>query len=172
MADYETKDYEVVQFKAGTFMDNYQNYWCDMALKGISEPVRIAVKDPTQFHDGMVLYGTIDHAKSKSNKPYLRFKRIEKKEESAPASLATDKAASGWSHENPERQDSINRSVALNDAALVYQGTGVAAESITEMADAFYAWLRGPVGAVNDVFGADTVHDVKDEPINLEDIPY
>lgn len=75
------QEYEVLQFKKGDFQDNYGNYWCDMALKGVGEPVRIAVKDPTQFQDGMTLYGSVETKTSKAGKEYLKFKREEREED-------------------------------------------------------------------------------------------
>lgn len=72
------QEYEVLQFKAGDFQDSHGNYWCDMALRGVSEPVRIVVKDPMQFHDGMMLYGRVEDATSKAGKPYRRFYREQK----------------------------------------------------------------------------------------------
>ena len=160
MTDYETKDYKVIEFKRGDWVDNFGNYWCDMALEGVSEPVRIAVKDPTQFESGQVLYGTIEHGNSKAGKPYLKFKRLKKEDGNAGTETKRE-----WQPESPERQDSINRSVALNNAAVIYQGSGVEPGDVTKTADVFYAWLKGPIAAVDDAFGTS-------EPINMDDVPY
>jgi hypothetical protein len=72
------QDYEILQFKPSDFQDQNGNYWCDMALKGVSEPVKIVVKDPTQFKDGQSLYGHITDETSKAGKAYRRFRREKK----------------------------------------------------------------------------------------------
>lgn len=74
----ENKEYKVLQFKKGDFQDPHGNFWCDMALEGEGEPVRIVVKDPMQYSDGMTLYGHITDETSKANKPYKRFRRESK----------------------------------------------------------------------------------------------
>jgi len=157
------QDYKVLDFKKGTYQDNYGNYWCDMALEGFGEPVRIAVKDPMEFSTGMTLYGIIETKTSQAGKEYYRFKR-EKKEEAASSE---EPAKSAWQPESPERQDSINRSVSLNNAAVVFQGTGVEAEQVVAYADEFYAWLTRAKGD-----SMDTIAEVTGEPINLDDIPF
>lgn len=76
------QDYKVLQFKKGDFQDNHGNYWCDMALEGVSEPVRIVVKDPSKYADGMELYGEVKEQTSKAGKTYLRFFRGQKEQQS------------------------------------------------------------------------------------------
>jgi len=158
------RDYEVLDFKKGTFKDDYGNWYCNMALKGVGEPVTIAVKDPTQFETGMTLYGTIETKTSRAGKEYLKFKR-EQKEESVGTQGVAQKGS--WQPESPERQDSINRSVAINNAAVVFQGTGVEAERVIAYADSFYTWLTAAraTTAVDETFTGT-------EPVNLDDIPY
>jgi hypothetical protein len=91
------QDYKVLQFKKGDFRDNNNNYWCDMALHGVGEPVRIVVKDPTQYHDGMELYGRVEEKTSQAGKQYLRFYREQKDDNQASftASTSTPPAPSG-----------------------------------------------------------------------------
>lgn len=81
------QDYEIVQFNKGDFTDPHGNYWCDMALKGVSEPVRIVVKDPLQYKAGLHLYGKITDETSKAGKPYLRFRREQRPDGEQQASL-------------------------------------------------------------------------------------
>lgn len=69
------QEFEVIQFNKGDYRDSNGNYWCDMVLKDIGEPVRIAVKDPTQFSSGMNIYGHIEDKVGQSGKPYQRFYR-------------------------------------------------------------------------------------------------
>jgi hypothetical protein len=193
--DYPVQDYEIIDFKAGDFKDNYNNYYCTMALRGISEAVTIATPDPTKFHTGMLLYGTIEHKISRAQKPYLKFKRMQKEDApTAPRPQAEFMAPAAapkkeWQPESPERQHSINRSVALNNAAAV--NVGKTAEVVLATADAFYEWLDGsPVKTVSpeeeraqkqasadearlrNTFQEDEVYPVEDEPIDLNQIPF
>lgn len=76
----EAQEYEVTQFKVGNFQDPHGNTWCDMVLGGITEPVRIVVKDPNSIKEGMTLYGRVTEQTSKAGKTYLRFKREQRPE--------------------------------------------------------------------------------------------
>lgn len=75
------QEYEITDFRKGDFQDQHQNFWCDMVLLGVGEPVRIAVKDPTQYQVGQKLYGRIDEVISKQGKPYKRFFKEERPEQ-------------------------------------------------------------------------------------------
>lgn len=165
--------YEVLDFKKGTFKDDNQNWWCNMALKGIGEPVSIAVKDPTQFHTGMTLYGTIETKVSRSGKDYLRFKR--EKEPEQPAS-SREPAKSSW---QPRDDESIRAQFAIKTAAQI---GGV--EDVTDL-DKIIAHLAGIEKAARELYAmvdrvkgstdakraVDEVFDVS-ETINLNDVPY
>lgn len=94
------QEYEVLQFKKGDFQDNYGNYWCDMALKGVGEPVRIAVKDPTQFQDGMTLYGSVETKTSKAGKEYMKFKREEREDDPDQQSDKPKQSDEYWEDKN------------------------------------------------------------------------
>jgi hypothetical protein len=68
------KEYTVRSFKKGDYKDNFGNTWCDMVLEeNPSEPVRIVVKDPDNYKDGMKLYGEVKLAKTQAGKAYYRF---------------------------------------------------------------------------------------------------
>lgn len=113
------QEYEVVQFKKGDFKDQNGNFWCDMALKGVGEPVRIVVKDPTQFHDGMTLYGRITEEVGKtSGKPYQRFRREKRDDEtrtySQSAGTTTKKE---W---QPRDDDAIRAQWAIGQASSFF----------------------------------------------------
>ena len=75
------REYELTAFDKGDFQDPNGNFWCSGALKGVSEPVKFVVKDPTKFNVGDMLYGEIIEATSKAGKPYKRFKRAKKPED-------------------------------------------------------------------------------------------
>lgn len=75
------KEYTVTQFRIGDFQDQHGNTWCDMALLGVGEPVRIVVKDPLSIKADDVLYGEIKEMTSKAGKPYLRFYKAQREDE-------------------------------------------------------------------------------------------
>jgi hypothetical protein len=79
------QEYEIIQFKKGDFQDNHGNFWCDMALRGVSEPVKIVVKDPTKYQDGDKIYGRITQETSKAGKSYQRFRRELAPDENTPS---------------------------------------------------------------------------------------
>jgi hypothetical protein len=178
------KDYTVNQFKVGTFTDPNGNTWCDMALQGVGEPVKIVVKDPTKFHDGMELYGKIEEKTSKAGKTYLRFYREQKQD--APAQGSTYDS-NGAKHGN-----------ALKIAADFYLGRGVhdmnedqfvgAVESlakrifsisIPEQAVASTETKVQATGTTSpelqslaSTYGNDVVAEIPDGEINLDSIPF
>jgi hypothetical protein len=155
------QEYIITSFKPSDFKDNYGNSWCEVAFEGMSEPARWVVKDPSRIKVGDVVYGHIEDATSRAGKPYNRFK-IDQREDNQSS---PQKASTGYS-ESPEKQDSIYRSVALNNAAVVYGGVSkLLIGEILQTADKFYLWLKNesedPV-----------ITEVPDEPINLDDIPF
>ena len=72
-----------------------------------------------------------------------RFK-TDKQEDGVSSHTVASNAPAGLynGQESNERQESIYRSVALNNAATVFQGTGVEKETVTEYADYFDEWLK------------------------------
>jgi hypothetical protein len=72
----QPKTYTIKQFKVGDFTDQNGNKWCDILFdEYASEPMRIVVKDPSQYTVGQKLYGHIETKESKAGKPYQRFYR-------------------------------------------------------------------------------------------------
>ena len=68
---------------------------------------------------------------------------------------------SNW-HESPEKQQSINRAVALNNA-VVTSGVTDDVAKVLEIADAYFSWLTGE----------EVKEDIKGEDsISLSDIPF
>jgi hypothetical protein len=180
---YETKEYSVLQFKKGDFKDNYGNYWCDMALQGVGEPVRIVVKDPLQFRDGMTLYGTIEEKTSQAGKPYLRFKRLEK-----PEAEQTSLGGSTKKEWQPRDDMAIRAQWAINGALTLYSTWNKERpefDDIEKAAKQLFAMVdrvkdNGPKivdgmtsEQIASQFGKpDEVFNPGDEPINLNDIPF
>lgn len=80
---------------------------------------------------------------------------------------SVSKPQGGWT-ESPDKQDSINRAVALNNAANVFMGHGEGADPfmIQELANKFYFWLsQTDKGNVDKILG-DT------DNVNLDGIEY
>lgn len=187
----QAKDYTIREFKAGTFQDQNGNLWCDMVLEeNPSEPVRIVVKDPTKFSNGMKIYGKIKAMTSQQGKQYYRFFR-EKHPDSAPTSGKYDSA--GQKHGN-----------CLKIAADFYLAKGVASmteddfvRAIQELSSKLFTIqipdtvvtetnsVQGSTMPIREVgrstpemqslaktFTPDAVVPVPEEEINLDDIPF
>lgn len=157
------QEYKVVQFKKGDFQDNYGNWWCDMVLEGFGEPVKIVVKDPMQFEDGMTLYGSIEQKTSKAGKQYNRFKREQKPD--------TEEKEAYWQEKNM----SIRAQWAIGQAVSVHadniEKVETLANELFEMVDR----VSGNVEQARDQeekVASEVVHEVDDQPINLDDIPF
>jgi len=159
------QDYEVLDFKKGTFQDNFGNYWCSMSLKGVGEPVSIAVKDPTQFEAGMTLYGSIETKESRAGKDYLKFKR-EKKEEVASTG---EPAKASWQPRDDDRivaQWAIGQANAYVCSEKFRVEDHDPIEDIESIAKDFYAMVERVKSPNKEI-------DVSDgEPISLNDIPF
>jgi hypothetical protein len=133
-------EYKILSIRRGTEWSNsygtFQSY--SLSLEGFGEPVglnkKVPVADEPQVGD--VLFGNIETRRNKTGSEYHSFKA-----EKRPDTVATP-ATSSWS-ELPDKQDSIHRSVALNDAAVVFQGTGENASVVLFYAEEFYQWLKG-----------------------------
>ena len=138
-----SSDYTISVFKPTDYKDTYGNYWCEVAFEGESEPARWSMKPESveKYKPGVSVYGHIEEATSKAGKPYNRFKTDQRPEGTQAPQSGSKPQTSSW--DNPERQDAISRSVALNNTATIYQGVGDKA-NVVEMlalADQFYAWL-------------------------------
>lgn len=184
------QDYKVLQFKKGDFQDDHGNYWCDMALEGVGEPVRIVVKDPTQFHSDMTLYGTIEDKVSRAGKDYLKFKREKREEQTefhdrAGGQKAPQTQDDGyWDDKNAQ----IRAQWAIGQA-VNFTGPENSMQDIENAAKTFFAMVdrvKGsnglkaegvkvtPIESQDDLTKRplDNVLDVTDAPINLDDIPF
>lgn len=178
------KDYKVNQFKPSDFRDQNGNYWCDMALAGVGEPVKIVVKDPTKFHDGMDLYGKIEEKTSKAGKPYLRFFR-EQKQDSPKSSNPTYDSngakhgnalkiasdfyfAHGVSEMNEDDFVDAVSTLAKRIFDIPVPGTAVAS---TETQQNTSGSTNSELNSLASTYGKDVVAEVPDGEINLNDIP-
>lgn len=134
----DSREYTLKELRVGDYEDDFGNTWCDAIFAEYGEPVRWVLKEPTGVHEGLKYYGHIEEKTSKANKPYNRFYRDKPEEHAAPSSVPS--AGSSWV-ESPEKQASIQRSVALQQAVVLAGPLGNA-EDVLVNADKFYAWLQ------------------------------
>lgn len=132
----ESKDYEVSSFKPGDFVDPHGNYWCEAAFKGVSEPVRWVVKDPTSVQVGQVVYGRVTDETSKAGKPYLRFRREQKEDNERTTQTYAPKKE--W---QPRDDDRIAAQWALGRS---YEKHGATTEAIVDA-----QWLYKNIATVS-----------------------
>jgi hypothetical protein len=122
----DAKDYVIRDFQKGDFRDQNGNYWCDAAFEGVGEPVKMVVKDPMKFTNGMTVYGYIRGMSSKAGKPYQRFYRVQKEEAPAPQQ-ASQKTGSY----QPRDDMAIRAQWAIGQAVQLQNGI-LAAEPSTQ----------------------------------------
>lgn len=129
------QEYKVLQFKVGNFQDNFGNTWCDMALEGVGEPVRIVVKDPSTIKDGDVIYGEIREHESKAGKTYQRFHKVMREQQSFTKPDRQDDAY--WEDKN----SAIRAQFAIKTAVewLKSQEAGIA--DVENAAKMFYSMV-------------------------------
>jgi hypothetical protein len=123
---------------------------------------------------GQELFGHLEDSRNKEF-PTRKFKVVNK------AYVGGGKAPYV---ESPEKQASIYRSVALNNASLIFQGTGEAVSTILEHAESFDEWLtkNAPASskeATSDKFAfkTETILDDdidldKDDKVDSSEIPF
>lgn len=156
-----SQEYTISIFKPGDYQDTYGNYWCEVAFEGVSEPARWSMKEESvaKYKPGVSVYGHLEEATSKAGKAYNRFK-VDQRPEGSQGPTGASKPQSGWT-ESPEKQQAINRAVALNNAVIFHQNdVDNLPKDVLNVADQFYAWLSQTT----------IEEDIKN--ITIEDIPY
>lgn len=186
------QEYTVLQFKKGDFQDNHGNYWCDMALEGVGEPVRIVVKDPMQYSDGMVLYGEVKEMTSKAGKPYNRFYREQRPDGASPTQTSLPKAQQSdqyWEDRNDaiKAQWALGRSYekhgatpeAIKDAKWLFENaSNVVSEEASQQSgyDKFKASKPTPTEKQEDEAETESLlskmEETMSEPIDMSEIPF
>ena len=153
-------EYEIVDVKKGNqWSSGYgemQSY--TISLKGVSEPVVLNKKVPVKQepHVGELLYGSLEEKTNQKGNVYMKFS-AEKRPEAAGQAQT-----SNW-HESPEKQQSINRAVALNNAVIT-SGVTEDYKTVIAIADIYLTWLSGEVKEVQEIIG--------DEVLDLDSIPF
>jgi hypothetical protein len=156
-------EYKIIDVKQGNQWPSpygeMQSY--TLALEGVGEPVVLNKKVPVKHEpkEGETLYGKLEEKTNQKGNVYMKFTAEKPPEASGQAQ------GSNW-HESPEKQESINRAVALNNA-VVSIGVTETAEPVLELADRYFAWLtKSDKEKIEDVLG-DT-----EKPIDMSDIPF
>lgn len=109
--------------------------WYSVQFEGNAETYNWQAKN--QPETGKAYWGQLELAKSGKS---TKFKKL--KEEDAPSSQP---ANSSSNFETVDKQDSINRAVALNNAALFWSNqpdAHTSTDMITQLADLFLSWLK------------------------------
>lgn len=135
--------------------------WYTVVWTDDAEKIYWQTKTPPEV--GKTYWGWLE--KTSTGKS-IKFKwdKLNTPSEDAGSPVAGIKPQNGNWHESPEKQASINRVVALNNAVLLHPN--LADDRILETAQTFYDWLsKTDKGKVDEVMG-DT------EAVNLDDIPY
>ncbi len=194
------QEYKLTSFEKSDYQDAHGNYWCSATFEGVGEPVKWVAKDPTKVQVGQEYFGEIKDMTSKAGKPYLRFYRANKPDGQAPSSGASSASTSSWQPRDDSAiraQFAIKAAVDL----LKDPSAEVAETTIEHWAIIFYKMVdrvkeagadkpaeTAPIKEAerslaemfrnrNDSPAAqservDVVHEVTDEPINLNDIPF
>jgi len=157
-------EYKIVDVKAGnTWSSGYgemQSY--TLSLEGISEPVVMNKKVPVKQEPktGETLFGKLEEKTNQKGNVYMKFTAEKPPESTGQAQT------SNW-QESPEKQQSINRAVALNNAVIT-SGVTEDVAKVLEIADAYFGWLTNTteVKQVKEVLGVD------ERPIDMSDIPF
>jgi len=158
-------EYKIIDVKQGNQWESpygvMQSY--TIALEGVSEPVVLNKKCPVKHEPktGETLFGTLEEKTNAKGNVYMKFTAQKPPE-------ATGQAQSSNWHESPEKQQSINRAVALNNAVLYAPIEKATVDQTLQVANVFYAWLTD-TAEVKDV---KEVLDVDERPIDMSDIPF
>lgn len=143
--DYYTV--QLVEKTLGFDKDQYGNTWFSVVFQGDATTFLWLAKNKPEV--GKKYYGHLETTKSGKA---VRFKTDKVPDnEPAPAQAAQN-------FESVDKRSSIYRSVALNDAAIVFQGTGAETADVLNLAEKFNDWLNEKsvdVSVVNKIFPED-----------------
>ena len=152
-------EYKITSVKAGNIWSSpygeMQSY--TVSLDGVGEPVVLNKKCPVKHEpkEGETLYGKLEEKTNAKGNVYMKF-TAEKPPEGAQST-----GSSNW-HESPEKQQSINRAVALNNAVIT-SGVTEDVDKVLEIAGAYFNWLTQE---------KEPVLDSDDKPLDLDSIPF
>lgn len=116
------QELKLTLFEKGDFQDPHGNYWCNATFElpdgTIEDHVKWVVKDPMSVKVGESYYGRLEEQVSKSNKPYLRFRREQRpdNEQPTPAQLSAV-AKNTW---QPRDDSHIRAQWAIGQAMVVF----------------------------------------------------
>lgn len=79
------QEFEVMGLERSDFHDDFGNEWTNVAFVGhSSEPIKWVLKEPSKVKVGDKVYGEIVTKTSKAGKPYLRFYKKDRPNDSFP----------------------------------------------------------------------------------------
>lgn len=178
------EEYELVQINPSDFQDPHGNTWCDVAFKGISEPVKWVVKDPRSIKEGESYYGEIKDMTSKAGKPYLRFYRSQRpddhstphsnKKEWTPRDDEAIKAqwALGRAYErNGKSEKTVEEAQWLFQQIEVIKG-GEVQEASQSGYEKFKASKPTPKEEADAEFASAIAKGLEADGVNIDDIPF
>jgi hypothetical protein len=161
------QEYTVTNFRAGDFTDRNGNKWCNLALEGVSEPLSIVVKDPSQYQVGMKLYGHIELKQSQQGRTYNRFYRDQK-----PQWNSTDTKDTTFKSGYTRDDDAIRAQWAIGQAVqLSVHGTGMEFKDIEASARTFYSMVdrvkgsKGGSQGPREVYSSPTATQAPQSPV-------
>lgn len=111
--------------------DQYGNIWYSVVMEGDAETFMWLAKNEPE--EGKKYYGHLEKTKS--------GKRLRFKTDKVPDNESVPKEAKS-NFESVEKQDSINKSVSLNNAVLYAQVNGDDVDTVLGNADIFLLWLK------------------------------
>lgn len=163
----QPQEYTISQFNAGDFKDNNGNIWCNVLfVEKSNEPMRWVVKDPSTVQVGQKVYGHIETKTSQAGKPYLRFYRDQR-----PDDTRGNSGGAGGSkpHYQPKDEHAIAKAVALKAAVDSWAGRGdVNDEKYIDRANVFLAWLESDKQPESPV----ATNDAEFDSLTSQGMPY
>lgn len=166
LQEYEVTSFQYQDKNGESFKDDNGNTWCTAAFLGVTEPVRWVVKDPTKVTVGDKVFGRITDENSKAGKPYLRFRRETKPEQtySPDNGQQTDEY---WQ----ERNNAIKAQFAIKAAIELLknpEATDIDEKLIKHWALAFYNMVDEITAEAQKLA---TEPENKPEGINMDKLP-
>lgn len=163
------QEWKIKEVREGNTWENsygvFQSY--SLALEGHAEPVSMNKKFPVASppQAGDTLYGVIEMVVNKNGTTTNKFVTKQRPEGTPAPQTGSTGQTSSW-HESPEKQASINRAVALNNAVVFWANPdkdNADSDMVLKTAGDFYAWLSQTT----------IDEDIKKvEDVGIDDIPY
>lgn len=121
------QELKLTLFEKGDYQDPHGNYWCNATFElpdgTIEDHVKWVVKDPMTVKVGESYYGELEEKTSQQGKPYLRFYRKQRPDDSpSPAQLSGPGSAVAKSEWKPRDDSHIRAQWAIGQAVQIVFG--------------------------------------------------